>query len=329
MKILFLADGSLKIGMGHIYRSLTLANELKKENEIAFLTREKLSSQIFKKKYKTFFVSRNNFIKEKNIIKNFEPDLVIIDKLKERNITISNIQSITKNIIFIDYTKKNLKRNMHGLTMLYPITGFSSEKSTLKYAIINKNFSKNKIQTIKPVVKNIIILQGGSDTYCFTPKILDSLNNIEQKFCVTVVVGKSFKCWNRLNNSIKNSDHKIRLLSDVPSLAPIMKNHDIAITAGGMTLLELACVGVPSLVVCGEKFETETARLLQKNNFGINLGFGKNLSKRKISNTLQFLAQNYALRKKMRISGQNLIDAKGVTRVKDFIYKNFCNDSKF
>lgn len=82
MKILFLADGSLKIGMGHIYRSLTLANELKKENEIAFLTREKLSSQIFKKKYKTFFVSINNFIKEKNIIKNFEPDLVIIDKLK-------------------------------------------------------------------------------------------------------------------------------------------------------------------------------------------------------------------------------------------------------
>ena len=330
MKILFLVDGSLKIGMGHIYRSLNLANELQKKNEIVFLTREKLSSKIFKKYYKTFFIDKNNITKEKNIIKLFFPDLVIIDKLKERKITISNIQSICKNILFIDYRKKNISKNFHGITMLYPTSAFSSEKnSKMKYAIINKEFSKNRISKIKPIVKRIIILQGGSDTYCFTPKIIDSLNTIPQKFDVTVIVGKSFKCWEKLQKSIQNSEQNIRLLKNVPTLAPIVKNHDIAITAGGMTLLELACVGIPSLIVCGEKFEIETANLMQKNNFGINLGFGKNLKKRKISNNLQFLAENYALRKKMRISGQNLIDAKGVIRVKDFIYKNFCNNSKF
>ena len=134
MKILFLVDGSLKIGMGHIYRSLNLANELQKKNEIVFLTREKLSSKIFKKYYKTFFIDKNNITKEKNIIKLFFPDLVIIDKLKERKITISNIQSICKNILFIDYRKKNISKNFHGITMLYPTSAFSSEKnSKMKY----------------------------------------------------------------------------------------------------------------------------------------------------------------------------------------------------
>ena len=31
MIILFLADGSSKIGMGHVYRSINLANELKND----------------------------------------------------------------------------------------------------------------------------------------------------------------------------------------------------------------------------------------------------------------------------------------------------------
>ncbi len=77
--------------MGHIYRSINLANELKSKNEISFLTREQLSYQIFKKKYKSFFVKKSDINREKAIIKKINPNLVIIDKLKERNSTISNI----------------------------------------------------------------------------------------------------------------------------------------------------------------------------------------------------------------------------------------------
>ena len=49
MIILFLADGSSKIGMGHVYRSINLANELKNDYEIIFITREKVSFKFFKK----------------------------------------------------------------------------------------------------------------------------------------------------------------------------------------------------------------------------------------------------------------------------------------
>jgi len=320
LKILFLVDGSLLIGMGHIYRSLNLANEIKNENEIIFLTREKLSFRIFKKYYKTFFVEKQNIPKEKNVIKNINPELVIIDKLTERKITIENIQKICKNILLIDYTKKNIKKKYHGVTMLYPYTGFSSQKyNNLKYTIIDKNFSKNRLSKIKKNVKKIIVLQGGSDTYCFTPKIIDSFNLIKKDFEITIVIGASFNCWKKLQKAINNSKKKIHVLHNVKNLNRLLKKYDLAITAGGMTLLELACVGVPSLIICGEKFEIETAKLLEKNNFGKNLGFGKNLSTKQISYHINYLANDYKKRKEMKKYGQKLLDGKGIIRMKKLI----------
>lgn len=320
MKILFLADGSIKIGMGHIYRSLNLADEISDKNEIVFLTREKLSFKNFKKYYKTYFVEKKDIKKETIIVKKIDPDLIIIDKLKERNITIKNISKICKNILLIDYTKKNIKNKLHGVTMLYPKTGYSSQKKNdFKFVIINRKFSNNTIPKIRKKVKKIIILQGGSDTYCFTPKIIDSMNYIKNKIEITVIVGQSFHCWKKLNYSVSKSNKKTHVLHNVKNMSSLLKKHDLAITAAGMTSVELACVGIPSLMICGEKFEIETAKLLEKNKFGKNLGFGKNLSRKEISYHVDTLINDFNKRKEMKKYGQKLIDGKGVTRLSKFI----------
>ena len=322
MKILFLVDGSLKIGMGHIYRSLNLANEIKEKNEIVFITREKLSFKNFKKYYKTFFVEKNNILKEKNIIEKINPDLIIIDKLKERNITINNIKKICENILLIDYTKKNIRNKFHGVTILYPETGFSSQnENNFKYTIINKEFSKNTTTKTEKIAKKIIVLQGGSDTYCFTPKIIDSFNLIKKDLEISVIIGESFNCWKKLEQSISNSNKKIKILHNVKNLSKILKKYDLAITAGGMTSLELACVGIPSIIICGEKFEIETAKLLEKNKCGINLGFGKNISSKQISEYVNNLILNFEQRKQMKKQGQKLIDGNGVIRMEKMIKK--------
>ena len=62
MIILFLADGSSKIGMGHVYRSINLANELKNDYEIIFITREKISFKFFKKIKRNSASSNNDKI---------------------------------------------------------------------------------------------------------------------------------------------------------------------------------------------------------------------------------------------------------------------------
>ena len=94
-----------------------------------------------------------------------------------------------------------------------------------------------------------------------------------------------------------------------------MRKSDLAITAAGNTLLELAHLGVPSLIICAEKFELETANLLQRQGFGKNLGFGKNIKSAKIFSELIDIMNNYQLRKNMNIIGPKLVDGKGTSRI--------------
>ena len=95
----------------------------------------------------------------------------------------------------------------------------------------------------------------------------------------------------------------------------VMKNHDLAVTAAGITIFELACIGVPSIIVCSERFEIKTAEIMEKNHFGINLGFGKDVSIKKISDEINDLILNYDLRVKMNLNGKKLVDGKGSKRV--------------
>jgi len=184
---------------------------------------------------------------------------------------------------------------------------------------LNKNFKK--IKSIKKKVHSILILQGGADTYCLIPQIIESLNDVDERFKITVIVGPSFKCWKKLEKAKKRSKHIIAILHNVQNMSSEMLKHDLAITAGGMTLLELSRTGMPSIIICGEKLEEETAILMEKKGFGINLGFSKNISKNYVAGKTQFLIKNYQLRKKMNKIGPKLVDGKGTSRVAKIITK--------
>ena len=62
-------------------------------------------------------------------------------------------------------------------------------------------------------------------------------------------------------------------------MIPLMRSADLAICSAGLTLFELACLGTPVVVICAEIFEEETAQYMEKNGFGINLGFGERVPK--------------------------------------------------
>jgi len=171
----------------------------------------------------------------------------------------------------------------------------------------------------------LLVLQGGSDTYCFIPKIIRALSSLKDDFKITVVLGPSFKCWKRLNQVLKYNMKPIKLLRNIENMPTVMSNHDLAITAAGNTLLELASMGIPPLVICGEQFETETAKLMEKKGFGINLGYGGDISINKIASATSHLMSSYNTRKKMRRAGKKIVDGKGPSRVVNLIKSIFPN----
>jgi spore coat polysaccharide biosynthesis predicted glycosyltransferase SpsG len=316
LRVIILADGNNKIGMGHVYRSFNLAKKLRKNGfNVVFLTQTIQSKKIFSQIFDCKFSQKLNNDITKNFLKNFCPDIIILDKLKETKKNLSFLHEFCP-IMGIDYIGKHKTLIDFGINILYPKSGISKNSySSLDFSILDEKFQRCKKKKITKEINSIIILQGGADTYCFTPKIIKAVSSLNGNFKISVVLGPSFKCWTKLNQVLKESTKSVTIYRNVKNMSSLMQKADLAVTAGGNTLLELACLGIPSLVVCGEKFEEETAILLEKKDFCINTGFGGQLTSSKIHYYLTKIITDYALRKKMHKIGPKLVDGKGSLRI--------------
>ena len=324
LKIVFITDGNHKIGMGHVYRSLNLAKTLQKRNHnIVFMTKENFSKKIISKTNTCKLYKKIKNTSVINFLKTFSPDIFIIDKLNETKSSLKTLQKFCP-VIAIDYTGTNKEMINFGINILYHKTGVQRNSlSDFNYAILNEKFHKKKRKKIGKQIKSVIVLQGGADTYCFTPKIVKALNKLENNFKLIIVLGSSFKCWSKLNSVLRQCDKPVKIYHDTQDIASLMLKADLAVTAGGNTLLELAYLGIPSIVVCAEKFEIETAKLMEKKNFGINVGFGKAISTSIIQSNLYNIINNYGLRKRMNKIGPKLVDGNGAQRITQIIESKY------
>lgn len=318
LKVVLCANGSHKIGMGHIYRMKNLSTYLPRNCEIYFLTANKKMMQNISNSKKIIDLSTPSFVERE--IGRINPDVIIVDKLKESTKNLEIFKKNSKFVIGIDYVDKNRNLLDFGISILYHKTALSSIdlKNTFDFTILKKSFLKNKKIKIRKKVNSILVLQGGSDTHCFIPKILKAMNMLHN-IKITVIVGSGFKCWNELNKSINSSKNKITVLQNISNINNVMSKHDLAITAGGMTLLELAYLGIPSIIVCGEKFEEETALQISKMGFGINLGYGKKVSVKQLVIFFNSLSNNYQTRQKMNRKGRQIINGKGGFKISQLI----------
>ena len=316
LNIIFQVDGDNKIGMGHVYRSANLAKALKKYYNVSFLTNNSSAKKILSSIAQCKLLPQK-FSVRKKILENSKADVIVLDKLYEKTKNICILKNNSSKIIAIDFVGKNKNFLNFGIPILYPKNAFSSigKLSSFKFTILNKSFLKRKHIQIKKNVKSILVVQGGSDTHCFIPQIINALNNLDEKITITIILGPAFKCAQNLKKSISVNRHTVRILKNVENMGAEMSKHDIAISAGGMTLLELCFLGIPSIIICAEKFENETSQIIQKNGFGINMGYHSRLSPNKILDAVQQLINDFNIRRKMNKIGTSIVDGKGVQRI--------------
>jgi len=320
--IIIRTDGDNKIGLGHIYRSLYLAKELKKNKfNVIFLSKNIFLKKIIPKNFQVEIFD-GNLKKLEKILQQLNPKLIIVDKLKESSIQLQ-ILSKYSTLVGIDYIGKNNSKINYGINILYQKSGIirSNSFSGFNLSILNNSITNYKPIKINKKVNHILIIQGGSDTPCNTPTILNALNKIDSDFEINIIVGGAFECWNKLYKTIDSSKHLVKLHSNVKNIGKIMIQNDIAITGGGITSLELCSLGIPSIIICGSIYENETSSLLEKYGSAINLGYKKNFRVDDITETVKKLLDNYEQRKEMNKVGKNLIDEKGSKRVVEIILR--------
>lgn len=318
------------VGAGHIFRQWQIAKELKRRgHKIQFILNKSPESLKIARELKL------NALYERNIlgyINSQKIDGAIIDQLATNKETIEGLKSKgTKTVTFDDRGSGIWYCDMCVCSLYEPRSArpkWSKTKllSGFRYLLLGDDFQNNKIKKkfISKEVKRILITQGGTDTYGLTPYLVRSLSQITN-IKIDVLTGLAFAHADELKNAIATSSGNFLVHKNYDEFIKILNNCDLAISAGGLTLFEILCWGIPTIAITAEPREKEILTKLPKGAI-INFGYvgDKNRNSKtssKIIWQVLSLISNHKLRKKLSLQSQKKFKGSGVKIVCDEIVK--------
>jgi UDP-2,4-diacetamido-2,4,6-trideoxy-beta-L-altropyranose hydrolase len=338
LKILFrTAGGTAKnkeLGMGHIFRCINLARELKNQNLFfaiedygglkKFFMQHDYSNIHFLKSNIDF---KKDIQKTTDIIKKNEIDLIIVDKFGVEKKFIKTLKKITKTVVIsdlklIDFDAdliingfigfKNIKKKNHfnSMCLLGP-----------SYQILHKNFEKNNAN----IKKNITLLAtfGGFDEkeayLLLIQELIKKYSNIKTK----IILGPATNPSKKLDKLIDKNKNSIQILSETNDMVNHMSKSQFGICSGGLTTYEFASMKIPFGIICQNNHQVLTANQWQKKGIAINLGKINKTSSKKISRFLEKITNDA-----FPLIQTSLVDGYGAKRVSKVILEMFLKDRK-
>ena len=301
-KILFRVDGEENLGMGHIYRCLSLAYHFT-QHEILFVLKKSMNLGINKIKNSYFNYKIIDDDKDLvQIIEEYNPDIIINDIL---NTKLDYMKMIKRdNIRVINFEDKGEGASEADVVINALYMGKvvnANEYRGTDYFFIRDEFLEVCPKKFDDKVKNIVIIFGGSDPGNYTKKVYDVVNKLSQQYndiSYNFITGFGYKYKNELKSI---PEKNIYIYNDVQRVSSFLAEADLAITSQGRTIYELACMGVPSIVLAQNLRELNHTFASMQNGY-INLGLGDTVEGDTIYNTMKWLIDMPAIRKEMHKS---------------------------
>lgn len=314
-KIAFRVDGYPALGLGHIYRCLTLAYECT-EHEVVFITQSKYPEGIAK------LCSANM-----NVVEIDSEDELFL-WLRENKVDVFVNDCLDTTLSYVQQVKKYVNRFVsfedlgEGIFAADAVInaiyeGASSYPNVFtgkKYVCLRDEFLIAKANAFSEKVSRILVMFGGTDPLNLSKRLYDiarEYNSGDINVTFDFILGSGYK-----HELLKSDlDHGINVVQDVVRVTDYMKNADMAFSSQGRTTFELAAMGVPTIVLAQNERE-QLHPFAQMDNGFINLGLGSEVSDEDILSSLDWLINSKSIRKEMHNLMLRNDLKKGIKRVK-------------
>ncbi len=272
--IVFVVTGNTKVGLGHVYNTLLIANDIL-NHKITFLV-DKDSQMAYDKiasnNYPVFMQKENDIVDD---IKKINADVIINDRLDTDKNYVNSLKELSLKVINFEDLGDGTKSADLVINAIYPEKQiFKNHYFGHKYFILRDEFIYSKQKENITNVKKILITFGGVDPNNYTAKILESIYN----YCtikgidIIVITGFGYKEY----ESLKKFD-QITIKKNVSNISKFMLEADLIFTSAGRTIYEVASIGTPAIVIAQN--ERELTHFFASSEFGfLNLGLGYNIS---------------------------------------------------
>ncbi len=324
MKIYILTEGGKDIGFGHIVRCSALYDAfLDRGVEPLFIINGDDSIyDILKGRDFILF----NWLKEKQKLLDIiqYADIGIVDSYLAPFLFYERFEKLVKVPVYIDDNKRVdyprgvvVNGSIYGHKLEYLKRDNIRYLLGPKYVLLRREFWDVPEKKIRVSPKKIMITFGGDDSRGLTPKVLKVLTDRFPYLFKVVIVGKAFT---NIDEIRKYEDKKTTLVFSPKSdkMKEIMLSSDIAVSAGGQTLYELARIGLPPIVLGVAENQRNNIEGWREEGFVQYIGWWDEEFTDKLILAIEEL-MSYDIREEKSKIGRNLIDGKGAYRVVDAI----------
>lgn len=251
MNVLILTEGGKDKGFGHIARCSSIYNAFEQFNvspKFFIDGDESVKSILDGIDYEIV-----DWLNDLSVIS--ESDIVVVDSYLANIEIYKNISKKTNLTVYIDdnnrldYPKGIVVNGTLDVSNMNYI-----KREGIKYLLGNefiplrKDFWNIPKIKINDSINNILITMGGNDLRNLTPEILDLLNNNFPNINKKIIIADSFDNISEIEK-LKNDSVELFYAPNSSEIMEIMSSVDLAISASGQTLYELACIGVPTIAI--------------------------------------------------------------------------------
>ncbi|MBY6033614.1 hypothetical protein KUV59_10565 [Marinobacter daepoensis] len=294
-KILFVVSGHHEIGLGHVYNTLLIANDIL-NHQVEFLVddRSQLAyEKIALKNYKVAMQVQENILDD---IRRLAPDVVINDRLDTSEDYMSALKaSGIKTVNFEDLGRGARLADL-VINAIYP------EKEILPrhcfghdYFILRDEFVLTPVRKPRERVRKVLLTFGGVDPNNYTRKVIDAIHSYcrDNDIEITVVAGFGYSHYQTIE-----CYPDIKVHGNSTNISEHMSEADIIFTSAGRTTYEVASLQVPAIVLVQN--ERELTHFFASAEYGfLNLGLGTEVPHNELLDAFVGLVENYPARQYM------------------------------
>ena len=333
-RVLFRLDAGPHLGLGHLQRSLALATALKMADaKSIFLINEDAPSHEKARQhgYRVVSLAAVQSWTAADTKATLEAaafhgcDAVVVDYHEAGTAYLASLRDAGLYVIARDDLALNpfpcqmvFNGNADANRLSYcSSSGDTSFLLGTRYMVIKREFWKLPRRSLSAEVRNVLVILGGMDQYDLMPKILNLLDSVSSDFTVTAVAGPYFHNIDAIQAAAENATRPINVVSSPSTVDNLMLEADLAISAAGQTLYELAATGCPTIAVSVAANQKGHLEALAEAGIVLDAGdaTGDADIMTKLSNKLGSLLSDAEARSAMTAAGQRLVDGQGAQRV--------------
>lgn len=321
MKVSIVTEGLYNRGYGHITRCLSLYQAFEERNifPTLFINGDDECKPFIPDTRHEIFDWLNN--QDELIEKISNSDIVIIDSylapldLYQRIAATAALSIYIDDYMRLDYPEGIVVNGSINAEQLgYTIKAGTTYLLGSKYIPLRKDFWQGREKIIKGDIQSVLITFGGQDLENLTPRMLRMLVRNQPDLKKNVVVGNGFRNIDLINEA-KDDQTEIFYSPSSSDMLKIMLDSDVAISAAGQTIYELARVGVPTIAITVAENQENNLTGWIKEEF---LTTYFNYETVNLENRLLLVFNSYEereVRLKLSIIGRKKVDGLGARRI--------------